>query len=349
MNSNLFKKFIFLFIIFCVSGSITTAQVLPPGFEEEVILKISPSIPAPKENVSVRLENYSTDLNKSNIIWSLDGIVQEQGVGKITYQFTAPEAGRQTTLKVDVQKNTGGTLSESLQIAPAGLDLMYEANTYIPPFYKGRSLFSHQSIVTVAAIPDFTTNGAKVSKENIIYTWEKDNEVIQSISGQGKDSAQFLGKLISRPFTVTVTAESVNSNIKARKKITINPIEPTVVLYENNPVQGSIFEKALSGTFNFDREEVGITAIPYFFSAQNRSDSSLKFSWFENGAKIGDDLFGSDLIYTNIGRAKSGISNLQISVDHVQNILQSGNNGFRVNVIGNEQSATISSDETNVF
>lgn len=342
-------KYLFLLTLIFFPLFVVYAQVLPPGYEEEVLLKTNPSIPAPKEIVTVRLENYSVDLNKSNIVWYLDGIIQEQGLGKITYQFRAPEAGRQTTLKVDVQKNTGGTITKSLQIAPAGLDLIYEADTYTPPFYKGRSLFSHQSLVKIAAVPEFIVGGSKISKDNIIYTWEKDGEVIQSISGQGKDSAQFLGKLISRPFNITVTAESVSSNTKARKTVSINPIDPNVVLYENNPIQGSIFEKALSGNFNFDREEVGITAIPYFFSSQNKSDSALKFSWFENGVDIGDDSFGSDLIYTNIGRTKSGISDLSVSVEHIQNILQSNNGGFRVNVIGNEQSATILNDETNIF
>lgn len=342
----------FVLIAIIIFPFVSSAQsILPPGYEEEVILKMNPEIPAPKENVSIRVENYSTDLNKSLIIWRLNGINQKQEVGLINYSFVAPEAGRQTTVEVEIQKPNGaGTLKKSLKIAPAGLDLVYEAQTYTPPLYKGRALFSHQSNVIVAAIPDFVENGIKLSKENIVYTWEKNDQVIQSISGLGKDSVNFQGDLISRPFTVSVTAQSPNSNIKAKRRITINPINPNVVIYENNPLYGNIFEKALNTAFNFDREELGITAIPYFFSSNKKDTSSLKYNWFENGKQISNDSFGSFINYTNIGREKSGVSNLSVSVSNTDKILQSNNFGFRVNVIGNEQSDTITnSDANNIF
>lgn len=343
------KYFILLSLIFAPIFSFAQA-ILPPGYEEEVILKITPEIPAPKQNVSARVENYSTDLSKSVIVWKLDGSVKSQGVGLVNYNFTAPDSGGKTNLSVEIQKPAGaGVLSKSLNIAPAGLDLIYEGETYTPPFYKGRSLFSHQSILNVVAMPDFYENGIKIPSDKIIYNWEKDDEFIQSISGQGKSSAKFEGKLISRPFTITVVAQSPNSNIKARRKITINPIKPSVVMYENNPLYGSVFEKALNTTFNLNREELGITAIPYFFSSRDRSASNIKYSWFENGNLVSDETFGSNINYTNIGRAKSGSSNLTVKAENIQNILQSNNASFKVNVFGNEQSDTIQTNETNVF
>lgn len=326
------------------------AQSFPSAFDETAELALTPKIPAPEEEVLVKVSssNYSS-LDRSNIIWSVDGVVKKRGIGEKTFQFQSPKSGRSSTVSVRVERDTGGVLNESATITPSDLDLIYEANTYVPPFYKGRSLFTHESTITMAAMAIIKENGVPLPKNKIIYTWLKDDGKMPELSGVGRDSAQITGSLISRPFYVSVIAESLNSNLKAKKTILINPTVPQVVLYENNPIYGSIFEKALTGEFNFDREEVGITAIPYFFSTKDRNSSSLKYSWYENGRSIGDATFGSFINYLNPDKLKSGVSVLAVQVEHLENLLQSGNNSFKVNVIGNQQFDTIKNDVKTAF
>jgi hypothetical protein len=342
-------KYLILFaLIFSPLASF--AQGLPASFTETAVIELSPEIPSPRESVTAKVKgSFYSSLTRSNIVWSENGSVKKSGIGETEYQFQSPPAGTPTRLSVTVTKETGEVLNSSINIRTADLDLMYEANTYVPPFYRGRSLFTHQSVVTVAAVATFKEGGVPVPKSKIIYTWERDGAVNTSISGVGKDSIQIEGSVVSDPFYIAVTAETLNSNLKARKRVLINPIKPNVVLYENNPIYGSIFERALMGTFNFDREEVGITAIPYFFSAQDRSSGNLEYSWFENGRAIGNPTFGSFINYLNPGKEKSGISNIGVKVEHSENVLQSGNNSFIINVLGLEQFDTINTDDSTPF
>jgi hypothetical protein len=120
-------------------------------------------------------------------------------------------------------------------------------------------------------------------------------------------------------------------------------------MYENNPLQGSLFERALRGTFNLEREELQVTATPYFFSTNTRDSNQLSYQWGENGKKIGSPLVSSNLIFRNPGLQASGISNISVSTEHVDNILQDATMGFSLNVIGSNQINLENDDEVTVF
>ena len=339
-------KYLFL-LTFIFLPFVTFSQ---SAFEETLNITITPQIPAPGELVKATVRtSFFSNLQKSNITWTVDGRVQKSGFGETTFEFRAPKAGERSTITASVEGLPGQTLTSNLSITPSDLDLVYEANTYTPPFYRGRSIFTANSTVTVAAIANLVEGQTTLPKSRIIYTWEKDGERLPDQSGVGRDSIQLNTSIVPRSFYVTVTAESLNSNLKAKKRILIRPSDPTVVLYENNPIYGSVFEKALTGSFNFDREEVSITAIPYFFNISDRDSSQIKYSWFENGRSIGNETFGSFINYLNPGKQKSGTSNLSVRVDHLTSVLQSGNSSFRINVLGQQQFDTITNNENTAF
>lgn len=317
--------------------SIAHAQLsLPPGFKEEVLLEMVPKVPAPGQNVNVRVESFSTDLKRSTIRWSVTDGQKAEGVGLATFTFTAPPAGTVLELTVTVVKENGEELTEKRTIATADVDLLIEADTYTPPFYKGRSLFTHQAVVTLAAIPNVVVSGETRNPAQLIYTWEKDDQVIQDASGYGKNRIQFLGSVLSRPFYVTVTVEAQNTAVKARRRILVEPTSPKVIVYENNPLYGSIFERAITNKFRFDREEVGLTAVPYFFSVRTKNDKSLSYAWAENGTVLQDPTLGANLTFTNKGLSKSGISEILVGTSHLNNLLQSARINFALDVVGNE-------------
>jgi hypothetical protein len=340
-------KFLFALILIIIPFQ-TSAQLFS-SIEEKAIIELKPEFPAPKEMVTATVKSsYFEDLKRATIVWSIDGAERKREIGGTTFQFQAPEAGRNMELFVTVDRVTS-TFANFINLKTANLDLIYEANTYTPPFYKGRTLYTPQASIKIAALATMIENGSQLPKNRIIYNWYKNDEKISELSGLGKDSAVFQGDLLSRPFYVSVIAESLNSDLKSKKRILITPTAPKVVLYENNPLFGSVFEKALTGTFNFDREEVGITAVPYFFSADQRGSGSLKYSWYENGKTIGNETFGSFINYLNPNKEKNGVSNLEVRVDHSTSFLQSGNNSFKINVLGNQQSDTMNTNESISF
>ena len=135
---------------------------------------------------------------------------------------------------------------------------------------------------------------------------------------------------------VTVTVEAPNSDVRARKRIAVNPTNPKVLVYENNPLYGNVFEKAITSRFRFDREEVGLTAIPYFFSVETKNDRALSYVWLENNAAIKDPALGADLTFTNKDLLRSGLSKIVVGASHLSNMLQNARIDFALDVIGNE-------------
>lgn len=331
-------SFVFLFVAISTLINVpqATAQaILPPGYEEEVVTEMYPEIPGPGDTVEIRVISVNTNLQRSNISWVATDGQRKQGIGATLFSFTAPALGNPIAVLLTITKESGEILTKTINVETGDVDLLIQGNTYTPPLYKGRALFTGQSVATIVAIPNLVSGGVRRAPAQLIYTWEKNNEVLQDASGYGKDTISFLGSILSQPFTVSVTVEDPNSDALAQKSITVAPQQPQVLIYENNPLYGSIFEKAILNKFYFDREEVGLTAIPYFFSVASRSDKNLSYAWFENEKELKDPTLGSDIRFGNEGRTRNGLSQVVVGATHLSNLLQSARIGFVLDVVGN--------------
>jgi hypothetical protein len=325
---------VFTVLLLTLLGTPVAAQIAPDIFTGSLSLELTPRVPEANSTVTATVENYAIDMSKSNITWSTSDGQRAEGVGTRTFSFSTRGAGEAQTLTVVVVAPGGNRYTEQLSITTGSVDLLVEADTYTPPLYRGRALFTPQSIVTIAAIPDIRTGNTRVNPENLLYTWEKDDRVLQEQSGVGKDTITFQGSLAPRPFYVTVTTETRDGGVQARKRIQVTPKQANVLVYESNPLFGNIFEQAITSRFRFDREEVGLVAVPYFFSATSRDDASVSYSWTENGKSIELPTLGSKLTFTNTSKAKSGVSTINVGTSHLSNFLQNAKISFALDVIG---------------
>ncbi|MEY2641194.1 MAG: hypothetical protein RL150_587 [Candidatus Parcubacteria bacterium] len=336
----MFKRAAFYLIIlaflFLLGVPAAKAQIAPDIFTGSLSTTLSPSIPSANSSVTATVENYAIDLGRSTITWNTSDGQTSSGLGLRTFIFSTPAVGQTQTVSVRVVGSNGKTYEDSITLTPGAVDLLVEADTYTPPLYKGRSLFTPQSLVTIAAIPDIRTGGTKISSKELVYTWEKNGQVLQQASGVGKDTISFVGNLAPTPFFVTVVVETVNGGVQAQKRIEVTPKNTSVLVYESNPLFGNLFERAITSRFRFDREEVGLVAIPYFFSASSRDDASIEYSWTENEKPIDLPTLGSKLTFTNRGKAKSGISRINVGTNHLSNILQDAKINFALDVVGDE-------------
>jgi hypothetical protein len=159
---------------------------LPGGIEEQISIVQVPTIPQPGQGVSVQISSYSSDLNKARITWTLDGRVLSSQTGATSLQFTAPQSGETSRLVITITKEGGGTITKTIVINPAEVDLIYEADTYTHPFYKGKRLYTSESNVDFIAIPNFVRNGRKIPSSELVYTWKINGNVRQDVSGYGR-------------------------------------------------------------------------------------------------------------------------------------------------------------------
>ncbi|KND47987.1 MAG: hypothetical protein AB201_00070 [Parcubacteria bacterium C7867-006] len=305
----------------------------------EVNLELIPENPNPNEIVQASISSYGTNLNAATITWVVNGKTQKSGVGEKSINFTVGDIGTKTSLNVIIQTVDGEMIERSISINPSSVDLIWQSTGFVPPFYKGKTLFSHQNNLTVIAIPHIISATTELSAKSLIYTWKKDGTVMDYASGYGKNSFTFQGSLISRPIKIEVVVSSPSSNTTAYAHTTITPIEPDVLIYKKDPLYGIEFQKALSGAFNIDSlSEINVIAMPFFFGVTDAKSSDLTYKWSINGKPIGN----AQDTTTQVFRRKEGVSgssNISVSIENSDKILQYAGGGFKLVFNGQTQSS----------
>lgn len=304
---------------------------LPTGIDEQLTITQNPQIPRPGDTVSVQLTSYVTDLNRSTITWTLDGRNVSSGVGITRFEFQAPAGGSSSRLVVTINKNGGGTISRTIVVSPADVDLIYEANTYVHPFYKGKKLFTSESSLTFIAIPNFvSSNGATIKAENLSYIWRVNGSVQQSVSGYGRNKFLTRGSLIERPMQISVEVTAPNSTLQASQSINVQSTKPEMTLYENNPLLGVMYDKAIQGTFVLERPQVDFEGIPYFFSGSYKDDPNFDFNWYINGTDVASKAPNENYMVLRNDQNQEGTALISVSTSHITNMLQTANTSLEL-------------------
>ncbi len=302
---------------------VDTYSGLPEGVSEQLSLDITPTNPRPFGDVTLRITSNATDLNKANITWRVNSAVSLKQIGATTFTFTMGRLGESKAVNVSIEKYGGGVLEKTYFFIPTEVDLIYSADTYTPPFYKGKSWPTHQSTIRVLALPRILDDYDRlISPDSYVYTWRRDGRVVQDQSGYGKNVFTYTNGLLDADVKISVEASPREYNTVASASVIIDPVEPEIVVYEKNPIYGTIFEQAVTGTYYLTRNEITFEAIPYFFNK-----NTLDLSWVMNGQQI-TNLSNPREVTFRIEEDEAGRSDIGIQVTNSDKILQSASNGF---------------------
>jgi hypothetical protein len=124
------------------------------GQTNSLVIETDPVRPEPNQTVTVSIESYATDLSRSTISWYLNNVLTKEGTGLKQFTFKTGRAGSVSNILIVVKTSEGALLQETLNIHPASLDLVWEAQSYTPPFYKGKAFYPYQGTVKVVAMPN---------------------------------------------------------------------------------------------------------------------------------------------------------------------------------------------------
>ncbi len=296
---------------------------------QSINIKLDPKFPSANQSTTAIIEVYITDPNKAEISWYIDGILKSEGTGNKDFSFRTKDFGEVTNLTVQINSSDVGLLTKSFEIIPAELDLIWEANTFTPPFYKGKALNSHQSIIKIVAYPNFITNtGKKISSNNLLYTWKKDNKVSIKDSGYGNNSFTFIGPELYRNNLISVEVETLNGDIKSKKNIFLKNYSPEIIFYKEDPLLGVLNNRNLEffPVFDSSSEEIKIVAYPFFFSFQN--ENNIQYDWLINNKSI----IGSENKLTL--RRENGVRGfftVSLKIQDLKNFLLFTENNFNLN------------------
>lgn len=317
---NVFKKKIFVFVIFLIFPVICFGQLdMSYTLSRELDVEVIPNYPKPNDWVFIEIALYTDNLDSADITWLKDGREVVSGKGLKEFSFRTGNIGEQTDIEIRIELLNGSSFSKKMTFNPADVDLTWEANSYVPPFYKGKALHPKQGLIKIVAMPEFVKNGKRTPPEDLIYEWSNDVSVYKNQSGYGKYAVVLNGSLLGKQEKIRVLVTDPVNNLVAESFLDISPVKPEIVFYENNPFYGYIFDQALSGRFNMKSPEVQIVSSPFYFTKEDLD--LIKNTWLLNGNNA-PELSGSKTVVFRKPEEKSGQSSIFLRMENENRILQ---------------------------
>jgi len=260
-----------------------TQAVIESTLGGTLIANINPKYPKPGEVVNIKLSAYGYSLENSKISWFVNQKLQLEGMAKKEHVVTVGPNGSQTNVTILIENSAGKQIVKNLTFNPAEVDLIWEADTYIPDDYKGAALPSLGSKVTVTAIPNLKETGFNIPANELIFTWTKDYKILPNQSGRGRDSFSFD---LDQPNTqIDVLVQSPNFKIEAYNRAVVVAHKPELILYPIKPLLGRILE-AFSSSFTISSDVSGLQIEPYFIPKNLISQGLIRYDWSTSNQNI---------------------------------------------------------------
>jgi hypothetical protein len=273
------------------------------GSDSSFTISVSPQYPVPYSQVALSFLSSSIDLINSTMTVSVAGKKVYQGNVRPT-SVPLGKAGSITNVSVTIV-SSGTHYSQALSIQPQDVALVAEPISSAPVLYRGKSLVPLEGSVRVVAVANLRNASGKISgPASLSYRWTVDGMQISNSSGVGKETVLVAAPLQYRSREVSVTVMSSDGSLVGGGSLSLSAEEPSVRVYENDPLLGIRFDHALSGTYTIKGAESSLYAAP--FSLPTTSGAPL-LTWFLNGvqAQIGNSL---TLRPTGSGKGSASLS-----------------------------------------
>lgn len=309
--------YILLSIIFL--GTFTPNAALAAGFDL-VNITTSPKTPGVNEEVKVRIESYAVNLNTANLVWYVNKEPVKEGIAEKEITVRTGNFGTKTTIDIIIITIDGVKINKQLVIAPAEVDVLWEAQTYTPPFYKGKALPGYKSLVRLTAIPRF--NAPSSNPKEFYYKWTYNR--IQNVGeALGKNSVTIPMGYTDSPVPVVVDVSLPGTDWKGEESLEISGSEAKIVFYHQAPLLGVEFEHAISSAIITPETEFNIYAVPYYFSFDNLMNNDLIYTWEVNRSYRAVDLDQRNLTLLKPEKPE-GPYEVTLRIQNPKRILQEG-------------------------
>ncbi len=286
----------------------------------DLSIEMIPGTPSAGQSVVLVAKSYGVNLNESPVSWTYGGRTIASGVGKTRISVIAPENGAVATATVTVSAAGFETTSASITLNPGSIDMLWEAaDAYVPPFYKGKAMLAPGGIFRVTAIPSGTNPNQSV------FTWTRNDSVIESSSGYGKSSITLQHTIFNEREKIIVDTPS--GAAKGTGIITLTPRSPWLVAYQKKDgyidyANGTLNQIRIKGAGSIVRFE------PYFFSVASSILRDLSFEIKNNDEQVYGDDAVNEIAITH--PEKTGESTLSVGVAPIEYGLQNLKRNFTV-------------------
>lgn len=292
-------------------------------------ISANPTYPGPNSVVQLTAESPLLDLQESDVEWSVNGV--SAGSGQ-SIKLMLGSFGKETDVSVSVSGPSGND-ETSITLVPTSIDLLWEADSYVPPFYKGRAMPGSGSMIRVLAIPHFVNaNGTGMPSSDINFTWKVNGAVDEAQSGVGESSAIFPAAILYGSDVIDVVAQASDGSLSGEASVTVPTQAPQLVLYEDSPLFGVMYHEAVSQSSTASESETSFAAVPYFADATSANDPSLAYQWTVNGSSVAAD--PQDPSEITIDAPSAGVANVALSISKPSDPFFSASGAWQISFSG---------------
>ena len=319
MSFKAYKYIVYTFVVFTfiISFGVNThAQSV-----SEISINVIPENPAPGESVTINLNSYTMDLNSLKITWLISGKNVLSGIGNKSYTVTAPTAGSETTVTIQVASGETG-LETKVVIRPSVMVVLWQADdSYVPPFYKGKALPTPDSTIKIVAMPEVKVGSTYLDPKNMTYSWRKDFTNDPDASGYGKNYFSYVSDYLDASNFIEVNATTVDQKYSSTASTTVGTFQPELVFYRNNENTGTEFEHTITDGHKIINKEI-LFAAPYFISPKDIRNPRLVWTWSINGTRVFTEGFQKNLLPLQVESGVSGSSKLKLEIENMDKVFQ---------------------------
>ncbi|MFA5987620.1 MAG: hypothetical protein WC797_03155 [Candidatus Paceibacterota bacterium] len=249
--------------------------------DNSIYVDLYPQNPSSFSDVAIGVRSYLRDIEQSIVSWSVDGKQQAEGIGLNQISVTTGPVGKTMTISAVISTQSGDQIEKVIKITPADASIVWEAQTYVPPFFKGKALPSASSKIRFVAIPDFhDENGKTIKQSSLSYEWTKNSET--ALRGVGKYI--FDTTIGNTEDEISVKIYDQSKTISVEKTVTMLPYPTKMIVYEDRPLEKTRYENAIGDTMNLSTEETTLRVEPFYISLSLLPQTN--FVWQMNGKQI---------------------------------------------------------------
>jgi hypothetical protein len=286
-----------------------------------VNIKTNPKTPGENQEVTISLESYAVDLNSAKIVWYVDKDPQKEGIAEKTFTVHTGELGQKMTVDIVIFTAAGAKIDQQIVIAPAEIAILWEAQTFTPPFYKGKALPTFKSLVRITAIPRWNTLQSDPTQFSYKWTYNRTQGVG---GGLGKNSVVIPVEWSNSQIPITLETSLAEAKLIGYENKNIQTSDTKLLFYEQAPLLGIQYDHALLGSINALGNEFAIHAVPYFFSTDNYLNNELVYTWKINGNNIAAGMDAMKMMLPKQGKGAESYS-VGLRIQSPKRILQEGN------------------------
>ncbi len=278
MRFGLFTACAMLFLL----PTIVSAQSIDGlGNTSSFSVSVLPQYPAPMSPATLSFLSSMIDLTNSSMTVSAGGKqIYAGSVQPVTVMLG--KAGSVTSVEVTVT-SAGTHYTQTIVLQPEDVSLVAEPLSSAPVLYPGKPQVPLAGNTRVVALANFAdASGRTIDPSTLSYGWTVDGTEIANSSGIGKQSVIVASPVQYRTRTVSVIVQSQTGSLVGLSSLSLDPKDPSVRLYENDPLLGIRFEHALTSSYSIGGTEASLYAAP--FSLPLSSGAPI-LQWFLDGTK----------------------------------------------------------------